>query len=133
MAGPLSYASLSPDRFAELAEAQKPIRIPALDRDLLGAAILQATNRQRRKHGLAPLQFHEAAREAADLQAVAMAKQHFIGHENERDKALRTPLDRIRKVGIRPLFIAENVAIDEPRMPPWNALLHPDGERKNRL
>src|SRR4030095_1990451 len=47
--------------------------------------------------------------------ATVMAEKKFLGHENEFDKTLHTPSDRIRRVGLRPSYIAENVALEFAR------------------
>jgi uncharacterized protein YkwD len=110
-----NWYAVSPEKFAALPEARKPIQISALDGDLLAAAILHATNQQRAKHRLPALEYDPAATQAARLQANVMAKEKFLGHENDFDPALKTPLDRIRKVGLKPRFIAENVALEFAR------------------
>lgn len=115
VASDTKWYDLSPERFAALPESQKTIQLSALDRRLLAAAIHQATNQQRAQHRLPPLQYEPAASEAARLQADVMAKESFLGHENDFDPALKTPLDRVRKVGLKPRFIAENVALDFAR------------------
>lgn len=109
------WYGLAPGAFAALPEAQKTIQLSALDRRLLAAAIHHATNQERAKNQLPPLQYEPAAAEAARLQADVMAKEKFLGHENDFDPALKTPLNRVRKVGLKPRFIAENVALDFAR------------------
>ena len=110
-----SWYRLSPEQFADLPEAKQAIRFATLDPSLLAAAIFHATNRQRAKSQLAVLEYDAAASEAARLQASAMATHKFIGHENDFDTTLKTPMDRIRKVGLRPGYIAENVALELAR------------------
>ncbi len=107
-----AWYAMSTERFGTLPEAGKPIEFATLDRELLAAAIFHATNLQRVKSRLAPLAHDPAASEAARLQATVMAAEKFLGHENDFDAALKTPLDRIRKVGLRPGHIAENVALE---------------------
>lgn len=109
------WYALAPDAFAALPETQKTIQLSVLDRRLLAAAVHHATNQERAKHQLPPLQYEPAAAEAARLQADVMAKEKFLGHENDFDPALKTPLNRIRKVGLKPRFIAENVALEFAR------------------
>lgn len=106
------WYALSAERFAALPEAQQAIAFSTLDHNLLAAAIHHATNLQRAKHGLAALEYDAAVSEAARLQAVVMATKKFMGHENPFDASLRTPLDRLLKVGLKPRFLAENVAME---------------------
>ncbi len=108
-AGAPSWFEVSPERFARLPEARQVISISSLNHTLLEAAILQATNRERRKHQLKPLQYNSTVARAAAIQAGKMAQGQFVGHENP-DPDLRTPLQRIRSVGLEPRLVAENVA-----------------------
>jgi|GEM_PF-536623 len=110
-----TWYALSAEQFAARPEAQKAIQLSAVDRNLLAAAILHATNQQRAKHRLPSLQHNPVASEAARLQADVMATRKFLGHENNFDPALKTPLDRVRKVGLKPRFMAENVALEFAR------------------
>lgn len=110
-----SWYAMSSERFVALPEAQREMSFSALDRNLLAAAIFHATNRQRVKHGFAVLEYDPAVSEAARHQASVMASRTFLGHENRWDPSLKTPLDRILKVGLKPRYLAENVAMEYVR------------------
>lgn len=98
------------ESFANQAAARQAIDPQRIDADLLDAAVFHETNRRRQRHGLPPLDFDVRAREAARLQSAAMAEHGFVGHENPIDAELRTPMDRARRAGLIPKFLAENVA-----------------------
>jgi uncharacterized protein YkwD len=95
--------------FAKLPEAGAQIDPQHINQDLLDAAVFHETNRRRQERGLTALAFHEKARTMAQIQARAMARGQFVEHTNpERGK--RTLSDRATFVGLRPRFVAENVA-----------------------
>jgi uncharacterized protein YkwD len=110
-----AWYAMTPERFMALPEARREMSFASLDRNLLAAAIFHATNRQRVQHGFGVLEYDAAVSEAARLQASVMAAKNFMGHENPFDPSLKTPLDRILKVGLKPRYLAENVAMEYVR------------------
>lgn len=104
------FTNYTAESFRKSPSARQQIQPDKLHRDLLDAAVFHETNRRRSQHGLPPLKFDLRAREAARMQAQAMARHGFVGHENAFDAQRKTMMDRARLAGLQPGFLAENVA-----------------------
>lgn len=78
--------------------------------NVMAAAVLHATNHQRREAGLEALKFSEGAQKAAAMQARIMRDRGSISHVNPEHPGLRTLEQRVEAAGIEYRFIAENVA-----------------------
>ena len=104
------FTEFTVEAFFKQKVVREKIDLTRVDRALLDAAVFHETNRRRRQHGLPTLVFDHRAREAARMQVRAMAEHDFIGHENPFDADLRTPMDRAKRAGLEPAFLAENLA-----------------------
>jgi uncharacterized protein YkwD len=104
------FTNYNAESFRKLPAAQQKIRPGQFDRARLDAAVFHETNRRRQQHGLPALAFDARAREAAQMQSRAMAKHGFVGHDNRFDPELKTTMDRAGRAGLKPRFLAENVA-----------------------
>ncbi len=107
---PEGLYALSPAAFGRLRAVRQPLPLDALDHDLLAAALFHEANRHRRKLGYPSLRHLPPLDDAARLQARAMAAHQRVSHEHPTSSALRRPYDRVSSVGLRPRFVAENVA-----------------------
>jgi uncharacterized protein YkwD len=96
--------------FPRLVLAQQPINSEAPDTNLLAAAVFHETNQRRKAHGLPVLTFHAGAAQAAAIQAAIMAERGVVTHENPGHPGRETLKARLKFVGLRPRFAAENVA-----------------------
>lgn len=105
-----NYSAGSWETFSSLPAAQAELTPEKFDTNLLSAAVLHATNAERNKHQLAPLRHHPGAERAAALQAEIMRGRGSISHDNPSHPKLQTLEDRVRAVGLKYRFIAENVA-----------------------
>ena len=104
------FTNYTAESFRKLKAAQEEISPDRINRSLLDAAVFHETNRRRERRGVPALVFDAGAREAALLQSRAMAKHGFVGHGNPFNAELRTTMDRAQQAGLRPRFLAENVA-----------------------
>lgn len=86
------------------------IDFESIDYDLLAAAVFHETNRQRAKHGLPALAYHQELREAARIQARGMQKKGLISHEHPHEEK-ETLADRLEYVGLKGRYFSENVAL----------------------
>jgi uncharacterized protein YkwD len=98
------------DLFVQTPAAQREIDPSNVDSNLLSAAILHATNRQRVSNGLPPVNHSERARRAAGMQARIMRDRGSISHDNPERSSLKTLEDRAHAAGLKFRFLAENVA-----------------------
>lgn len=71
-------------------------------------AILRYTNEQRARSGLAPLQLQPNLSAAALAHSQEMLKLGYFSHTSPT-AGRRTPMDRLRQVGISPSYVAENI------------------------
>ncbi len=98
-------------RFFQLAKVEDKIDLRHINNSLLSAAIFHETNIKRQEHGKAPLSHLPRLDEAARIHAQDMAENEYVAHVNQREQELRTPLKRVREVGLKDIrFVAENVA-----------------------
>ena len=74
------------------------------------ARALQLLNRDREKHGLAPLVYSAALTELADRYAADLIARGFFSHD---DPDGRSPFDRMRVAGIAYRHAGENLAIND--------------------
>ena len=103
------HRDLDAAAFFELPKVGEPMKLGDLDHALLSAAIFHETNRRRAEHDLRPLQYLPELREAALLQVRGMLKLGSTSHRHP-DPDLRMLDQRFRAVGLKPRFMAENVA-----------------------
>ena len=102
---------MSPSKFFQQAKVDKRIDLQHIDHSLLSAAIFQETNKKRKEHGKPQLGHLPRLDEAARMHAQDMAENEYVAHVNKREQELRTPLKRVREVGLENIrFVAENVA-----------------------
>jgi uncharacterized protein YkwD len=104
------FTNHTAESFRELKAAHEKIQPERINRDLLDAAVFHETNRRREQRGLPALAYHDGARQAARMQSETMAKHQFVAHDNPFDLKLKTLMDRARRAGLKPRFVAENVA-----------------------
>lgn len=98
------------------AAAQTRLSWDRFDADLLAAAVFAETNRVRREHDLRPLHAYPRLRGAAEVQAFTNAITGVVSHDNPlpgRERAW----DRVRRQGIAPGMVLENVAVTLVREP----------------
>lgn len=81
-----------------------------LDGPRLAAAIFHATNRVRAQLHLPAFKWRTSLNRAADIQATYCALSLTAGHDNPVPD-LATSMDRVKYVGLTPLFVAENAAL----------------------
>jgi len=105
-----AYDAMTPAAFAASDAGRREVDASAVDQRLMAAAIRHATNAARAEHDLRPLAPHAALDEASRTHAADMVAGNFFAHENPRDAARRTHMDRTRQAGLEPRFAAENIA-----------------------
>lgn len=103
------HRELDADAFFNLPEVDAPMNLENLDHALLAAAIFHETNRRRARHDRRPLQYLPELRKAALLQVRGMLKLGSTSHQHP-DPDLRMLDQRFGAVGLKPRFMAENVA-----------------------
>ena len=74
-------------------------------------AAVKATNLTRRQHGLQPLRANDELALAAARHACDMARRGVMSHQGS---TTRGPMQRVKKVGYKPVMTAENIAFG-----PW--------------
>jgi uncharacterized protein YkwD len=98
------------DHFRAEAERAGRIDVAAIDHDLLSAAVFHETNRRRARYSRAALTYRAELQEAARIQARGMVRAGAVSHQHP-EPDLKTLADRLRHVGVRPAFSAENTAM----------------------
>ena len=98
-----ALASETPPRVAPGVTASQPAP------EHLAAALLAETNRVRQAHGRRPLRGQRELHAAADDQAAFMALTLTVRHSSYLP-AQATPAERVRRRGVQPQGVAENVA-----------------------
>ncbi len=97
--------------FFQQARVDDKIDLRHINHNLLSAAIFHETNKKRKEHGKAQLGHLPRLDEAARMHAQDMAENEYVAHVNQREQELRTPLKRVREVGLKNIrLVAENVA-----------------------
>jgi uncharacterized protein YkwD len=86
-------------------------RVPGPERDLF-----DATNRERRAHGLPALQWNDALAIAARRHAIEMAQKDTLSHQFPGEASLPS---RVRQTGAHFVWLSENVALG-----PNTSLIH---------
>lgn len=76
----------------------------------LNAVIFFATNEQRAKRNLKPLEYSSRLEKMAVLHSKDMCEKDFFDHNNPKDRKKRTPTERAIQAGISNPYIAENIA-----------------------
>ena len=110
-AGSNDLYQMSPSKFFQQAKVDERIDLRHINQSLLSAAIFQETNKKRKEHGRTQLGHLPRLDEAARMHAEDMAENEYVAHVNKREQELRTPLKRVREVGLKNIrFVAENVA-----------------------
>jgi uncharacterized protein YkwD len=87
-----------------------PVNLARPDNAVMDAAIGYATNAERVRHGLKPLNLHASLAQAAATHAERMARLNFFSHQDPHEAARKAPGDRAKLAGIKKPFIAENIA-----------------------
>ena len=106
---PEKYIKYSYQSFAKYKPAQQRINAKAIDRALLHAAIFYETNRRRALHHLPVFKHSQALEAAARDHSRDMVQRNFFSHKNPA-KGKKTLKDRLRRVGITNVYMAENIA-----------------------
>ena len=106
------WFAMSPDEFAQSADAKRELPWKGIDDRLLSAAILQETNRYRVEHSLPALRHMPRVDEVAAMHAVDMSQGGWFGHDHPTDPKKRTVFDRAELAGLRPMFVAENLVME---------------------
>ena len=88
----------------------QPVNLAHPDNAVMDAAIRFATNAERVRHGLKPVDAHPALARASAAYAERMARLNFFDHQDPHDAAHRAPGDRAKAAGIATPYIAENIA-----------------------
>jgi uncharacterized protein YkwD len=102
---------MGPAEFFQQAKVEEKIDFQHINHSLLSAAIFHETNQRRKTHGKEQLSHLPRLDEAATMQAREMAEHAYVTHVNPRKQDIRTPLERVWKVGLKDYhFVAENVA-----------------------
>ena len=121
-------ASAKVAKWDQLPAFQEAVDPENFDASKARAACFYATNEQRAKHGKKALERNALLEASAQLHADRMTNKGFFSHEDPHSKALRTPDDRGRKVGVPNPKFAENIAfvttIDYESGRPWKIQLH---------
>lgn len=93
--------------------------------------VVELTNVERQKHGLAPLQIDEALSKVARVKSEDMAKQNYFNHNSP---TYGSPFDMMKQFGISYRTAGENIAMGQ-RSPQEvvNAWMNSEGHRANIL
>ena len=94
---------------AEEAAAARPIAPADFDSALLAREIHRASNRARTSNDRRNLKSLTQLTAAADDQAFMLALRQKVGHDNPRQDQ-QGPVERVRRRGLRPASVGENVA-----------------------
>lgn len=106
------WFAMSADHFAASPEANRELPWENIDDELMCAAILHETNRFRAEHKLPLLKHMPRLDAAAIMHADDMAQGHWISHVNEQDPKKREVIDRVKLIGLNPMFVGENLLIE---------------------
>jgi len=93
-------------------------------------AIFESLHEERRKRGLAPLEWEQHAARVAASHSEDMLANHFVGHRSARTGDVA---DRFRRAGIRGTVIRENVARGYGPRGIHDSLMNSPGHRVNML
>lgn len=93
--------------------------------------VVELTNVERQKHGLAPFQIDEALSKVARVKSEDMAKQNYFSHNSP---TYGSPFDMMKQFGISYRTAGENIAMGQ-RSPQEvvNAWMNSEGHRANIL
>ena len=104
---------MSPDEFANSDAANAPLPWDKpIDEKLLAAAVLHETNRYRAQEKLPLLRHMDRVDDVAMMHAVDQAHGGWFGHINEHDPKKRELMDRMKLLGLKPMFGGENILIE---------------------
>jgi uncharacterized protein YkwD len=98
------------DAFAKSPRMKAPIDFSNVDHEAMTAVVLRETNRHRVAAKLPKLAHLPKLDEAAKIHADDMNREKFFAHENPNDPSKHEPIDRVKKVGLDPRLVAENIA-----------------------
>lgn len=102
---------MAPSEFFEKGAVEEKIDPQDINYHLLSAAIFHETNQKRKEDGKEQLSHLPRLDEASRIHARDMAENQYVAHINPREQDLRSPLERVREVGLNEIrFVAENVA-----------------------
>lgn len=101
---------MNPAEFAWQAGLAAPVAVETLDQALLAAAIFHESNRVRIEAGLPGLQALQKLNAAAEIESRVGGAFSPPSHNNIF-AAIGTPLERVKAAGLRPRYVAENIAL----------------------
>jgi uncharacterized protein YkwD len=107
-----NWVAMTADRFARTDAANCELPWEDLDDELLCAAILHETNQFRIQNKLPALKHMPAVDAAPIMHAEAMAEGHWFSHVNEGDPKKREVIDRVKLLGLNPMFVGENIIME---------------------
>jgi len=106
---PEMYAGFTFAAFSKFEPARQRINVQQINMALLHAAIFYETNRRRALHHLPVFKHSTALEKAAHDHSRDMVQRNFFSHKNPA-KGKKTVKDRLRRVGITNVYMAENIA-----------------------
>ena len=118
------------DGLAKTSEANGPLPWDQpVDERLLTALVLNETNRYRAQEKLPALRHLDRVDSVALMHANDQAHGGWVGHVNEKDPQKRTLMDRMRLLGMNPMFGGENILIEYgfPYLPGRKVYVVPGG------
>lgn len=93
--------------------------------------VVELTNAERQKHGLAPLKIDEALSKVARVKSEDMAKQNYFSHNSP---TYGSPFDMMKQFGISYRTAGENIAMGQKSpQEVVNAWMNSEGHRANIL
>ncbi len=101
-----------PTEFVKLKQVSEPIDAHKFNESLLAAAIFHETNRVRIQNKLPALLPDPDLNKAAQRHTDAMAEAGILSHDSPGKNIPVTPVERLKKVGLDPMFAAENIGFD---------------------
>ena len=105
-----SYNSTTTSNFRTNKLFNENINFSNIDYPRLHAAIFYITNEERIKHNLPEVKFHLLLEDAATAHSKRMVRLNFFNHFDPYNDLLKSPTDRLRFVGIKNPYAAENIA-----------------------
>ncbi|MBI2443292.1 MAG: CvpA family protein [Candidatus Levybacteria bacterium] len=124
----LNFLTIEPESNETLAlrfTVSEPIADPASEQEMLAGV-----NRERKRHGLAPVVMDPVLRTIARSYAKTMLQEGFFSHF---DRQGNSPFDRMDKAGISYLSAGENLALAPNTQLAMQGLMNSPGHRANIL
>lgn len=94
--------------FYLLPDIKKTVSSDSFDVHLFNACLFFATNKLRAIKKKPLFMFDKNLKEAAAIHSYQMAANHFFAHENNQEKKIYNPKNRLQYVGIKSTIVAEN-------------------------